>query len=213
TDGYYFLLAHLKGKFKIGVDKDELTVGDHDALAEIFTEGASSTPSDDASFKLKACKSGEPDLVAEFYGAPTNIEQDKKYHTVFVESNGGTANAGPHHVEVYLSSDGVLDAGDELVGDRNTGALPVGPIRVVNVQIELPCDPDTEGAMFLIAWTDAGEVIVESNEGNNVATDEINVIGCSEDEDAEEAADLEEDDGDEDDEKGKKDNGKGKNDD
>ncbi|MGH9992754.1 MAG: hypothetical protein ACREAZ_08940, partial [Nitrososphaera sp.] len=130
---------------------------------------------------------------------------------VFIESNGGTAKAGPHLVEVYLSSDAVLDAGDELVGDKHTGALPVGSIRVVHIQVDLPCDPDT-GAMFLIARTDAGEVIVESFEGNNIAMDEINVIGCSEDEDAEEAADLEEDDGDDDD-KGKKDKNKGKHDD
>ncbi|MCI0557939.1 MAG: hypothetical protein MN733_05545, partial [Nitrososphaera sp.] len=175
TDGYYFLLAHLKGKFKVAVDKTLLTVGEHDALAEIFTEGASSTPSDDAMFKLRECDDGEADIVADFYGAPNNIKQDKKYQTFFKESNDGTANAGPHEVKVYLSSDAILDAGDEVVGEKHVGALPAGNDRMVQIQIELPGDSDL-GPMFLIAWTDADEEISESNESNNMEVEAINVI-------------------------------------
>jgi hypothetical protein len=217
TDGYYFLLAHLKGKFKVGIDKGELIIGDHEALAEIFTDGASTTPSDDASFKLKACGKGEPDLVAESYVAPNNIKQDKKYHTYFLESNGGNAKAGPHEVYVYLSSDATLDtSSDLLVGKKHTGALPVNPVRLVHIQVEIPCGEDT-GEMFLIAFTDAEEEVNESNENNNTELDEVNVIACEEDSLLSTA-----DEDDDDDNKGKKDKvenasegnkGKGKKDD
>ncbi len=205
TDGYYFLLDHLKGKFKLAFDKDELAIGDHDALAEIFTAGASSTPSDDAHFKLKACGEGEPDLVAESYIAPNNIKQDKKYHTYFLESNGGNAKAGPHEVKVYLSSDEVLDtSSDLLVGEKHTGALPVNPVRLVHIQVEIPCGAD-DGIMNLIAWTDADEEVDESNENNNTELDEVNVIACAEESLLSTA--------DEDDEDDKENKGKGKKDD
>lgn len=201
TDGYYFLLAHLKGKFKIGIDKGELTIGDHDALAEIFTQGASSTPSDTASFKLKACGEGEPDLKAESYVAPNNIQQGKKKHTYFLESNVGNAKAGPHEVKVYLSSDTNLDtSSDLLVGEKHTGALPVNPVRLVHIQVEIPCGEDT-GDMWLIAWTDADEEVSESNENNNTEKDAVNVIACAESS----SLSTEDDDDDEDKGKGKKD--------
>jgi hypothetical protein len=199
TDGY-FLLALLSGKFKVGFDKMVLSAGDHDALAEIFTEGASSAPSDTAEFTLKACGTGKPDLVAESYVAPNNIKQDKKYNTVFLETNGGNAKADKHTVKVYLSEDNVLDTStDQLVGESQTGKLPVNPVRVVHVKVEIPCGPET-GDMFLIAWTDANKVVNESNEGNNVASDPVNVVGCEETSSASTASD---DDGDDD--KGKPD--------
>jgi len=218
-DGYYNLFRLLQCKYKVGVDKTELSIGKHTAVAEIFFVGGG-VLTDDAMFNLRAGKSGMPDLVAEVYAAQNNIQQSKKSHTFFIESNGGTAKAMPHHVRAYLSSDASLDTSvDQLVGEKHTGALPVGHLRLVQIQIHVPCGSAT-GEMFLIAWTDSGEVVDESNEGNNIAMDEVNVIGCSVDEDAEvEAADLEDDDGDDDkkgkghSEKAKKDKNKGKHDD
>lgn len=210
---YYSIIEKLKGKGKIGIDKTELSVGMHEALAEVFVEGqVDPTLSDDASFKLRACEEGQPDLLAEFYGAPANMEQDKKYNTFFIESNIGNGKAGPHEVKVYLSSDAVLDTSvDELVGEKHTGALPVNPVRMVHIKVEIPCGPDT-GDMFLIAWTDADEEVSEILETNNMAMDEVNVIGCEEDS-VVEAAEADDDDSDDDDEKGNKGKGKGKKDD
>jgi hypothetical protein len=181
TDGYYFLLAHLKGKYATFWKKSAFSPGEHDALAEIFTQGASSTPSDGAKFRLKACEEGKPDLKAEAYVAPNIMKQGQKYHTWFIESNVGNAKAGPHEVKVYLSSDAVLDtSSDLLVGEKHTGALPVNPVRPVQIQVEIPCGEDT-GNMFLIAWTDANEEIDEKNENNNTKKDPVKVKECVED--------------------------------
>lgn len=175
TEDGYLVVKQIKGKFKIGIDKTALSVGEHDALAEIFVEGqVTPTLSDEASFKLKDCESGKPDIKAEFYGAPNNIKQDKKYNTFFIERNIGTGNAGEHQVKVFLSSDDELDDDDVLVGEKNVNKLKKGNLKLVHVQIELPDDSDL-GPMFLIAMADADEEQDEINENNNIEVEEINV--------------------------------------
>jgi hypothetical protein len=171
TDGYS--LTELSGKFKIAIDKTELTVGEHDALAEIITTGE--TVTDDAHFRLRAGSSGQADLVAKFFGAPDNVKQDKKYSAFVKEANEGTGNAGEHMVSIYLSSDNTLDSGDELVGEKEVNNLKSGKDRMVHVQFELPDDADT-GAAYLIVKVDGDNDVSESSENNNSKSEAITVI-------------------------------------
>jgi hypothetical protein len=171
TDGY--VLTKLSGKFKIAMDKEALGVGEHDAIAEIITTGE--TVTDDAHFRLRAGSSGQADLVAEFFGAPNNIKQDKKYNAFVKEANEGTGNAGGHTISVYLSSDNTLDAGDELVGEKSVNNLKSGKDRMVHVQFELPNDSDT-GPAYLIVKVDGDDDISESSESNNTRPEAITVI-------------------------------------
>ncbi len=171
TDGYS--LTELSGKFKIAIDKTELTVGEHDALAEIITTGE--TVTDDAHFRLRAGSSGQADLVAKFFGAPDNVKQDKKYSAFVKEANEGTGNAGEHMVSIYLSSDNTLDSGDELVGEKEVNNLKSGKDRMVHVQFELPDDADT-GPAYLIVKVDGEDDVSESSENNNSKSEAITVI-------------------------------------
>ena len=171
TDGY--VLTKLSGKFKIAMDKEALGVGEHDALAEIITTGE--TVTDDAHFRLRAGSSGQADLVAEFFGAPNNIKQDKKYNAFVKEANEGTGNAGKHTIAIYLSSDSTLDAGDELVGEKQVNNLKSGKDRMVHVQFELPNDSDT-GAAFLIVKVDGEDEVSETSESNNTKNESITVL-------------------------------------
>jgi hypothetical protein len=171
TDGYS--LTELSGKFKIAIDKTELTVGEHDALAEIITTGE--TVTDDAHFRLRAGSSGQADLVAKFFGAPDNVKQDKKYSAFVKEANEGTANAGEHMISIYLSSDNVLDGSDELVGEKEVNNLKSGKDRMVHVQFELPDDADT-GPAYLIVKVDGDNDVSESSENNNSKPEAITVI-------------------------------------
>jgi hypothetical protein len=171
TDGYS--LTELSGKFKIAIDKTELTVGEHDALAEIITTGE--TVTDDAHFRLRAGSSGQADLVAKFFGAPDNVKQDKKYSAFVKEANEGTGNAGEHMISIYLSSDSELDGSDELVGEKEVNNLKSGKDRMVHVQFELPDDADT-GAAYLIVKVDGDNDVSESSENNNSKSEAITVI-------------------------------------
>jgi hypothetical protein len=176
-DGYYSL-AKLKGKFKILIDKTELTIGDHDALAEIFRTGGADVLTDDAHFKLRAGSSGEADLTPTFLGAPDNIKPDKKYNAFVKEKNQGTGNAGDHSIKVYLSDDNVLDGSDTLVGDKDVQNLKAGKTRMVTVQFELPEGADL-GDAYLIVKVDGDDDVSESNEGNNTQPEHIEVVSSA----------------------------------
>lgn len=173
TDGY--VLTKLSGKFKVGIDKTQLTVGEHDATAEIFTVGDPIPLTDDAHFKLRAGSSGQADLVAKFFGATDNVKQDKKYSAFVKEANEGTGNAGEHTISIYLSEDNVLDSGDELVGEKEVNKLKSGKDRMVHVQFELDDDAETGGA-FLIVKVDDGDDVNETNENNNTKPEAITVV-------------------------------------
>ena len=171
TDGY--LLTKLSGKFKIAIDKTELTVGEHDALAEIITTGETLT--DDAHFRLRAGSTGEADLTPEFFFTWPNIPAGEERRAWIVEENIGTGNAGKHMVSVYLSEDDVLDGSDILVGQKEGKAIKSGKDTLLVVKYELPEDTDP-GQAYVIVKLDSEDDVNESNEGNNVDARVINVI-------------------------------------
>jgi len=171
TDGY--LLTKLSGKFKIAIDKTQLTVGEHDALAEIITTGE--TVQDDAHFKLRAGSTGEADLTPEFLFAWPNIPTGEKRNAFVFEENIGTGNAGKHVVGIYLSEDNVLDGSDILVGDKEGKPLKSGKDTLLVVKFELPEDTDP-GQAYIIVKLDSEDDVNESNEGNNELARQINVL-------------------------------------
>jgi hypothetical protein len=219
TDGYYYLLKFLKGKFKVSFVKTQLDVGEHTALVQIeTTDGV--ILEDDAQFKLKACEPKKPDLVAEFLWTPNWIKRDREYNAFFLETNEGQANAGEHNVGLYLSQNKKLESGDDLVGDKTVDMLKKGHFKIVHIKFQL--DPDAEkGKAWLIAHTDDNEEIDEKKENNNSETHKIRVgraeseipLSVHEAEDDEEEEDEEEEDHDEHEESHKGKDKKGKKDD
>ncbi|MGH9876963.1 MAG: CARDB domain-containing protein [Nitrososphaerales archaeon] len=178
TDGYYFLLAHLKGKFIIGIDKTELAAGHHFALAEIFTEGAASTPSDENRFELReACEPSDPDLVLKKLATPHFIHKDREYHAYITQKNEGLSQAGEHVIKLFLSYDDELDLGDEVLGQFEVDQLNPGRSKPFHIPFELP-DDAVKGQAFLIAMTDADEEVDEVDEGNNDRIREI-IVGAA----------------------------------
>jgi hypothetical protein len=173
SDGYS--LSKIKGKFKIQIDKTKLTVGDHDALAEIFRTGGGSPITDDAHFKLRAGSSGDADLISQFFGAPNNVKDDKKYNAFVKEKNQGTGNAGEHTIKVYLSEDNTIGAGDIVVGEKDVENLKAGKDRMVTVQFEIPDGYDL-GLAYLIVKIDSENDVGESNETNNTQPEVIHVV-------------------------------------
>ncbi|MGI0036812.1 MAG: CARDB domain-containing protein [Nitrososphaera sp.] len=171
TDGY--LLKLLKGKFKIAIDKTLLTVGEHDALAEIITTGETLT--DDAHFRLRGGSTGQADLTPEFFFTWPNIPAGEMRRAWVFEENIGDGNAGMHMVSVYLSEDNILDGSDILVGDKEAKALKSGKDTLLVVKYELPEGTDS-GQAYLILELDTEDDVNESFENNNVEARQINVI-------------------------------------
>jgi hypothetical protein len=173
SDGYYYMLQFLKGKYTVSFVKTQLDVGEHTALVQIqTTDGVILT--DDAEFNLKACEPKKADLVAEFLWTPNWIKRDREYHAFFLETNQGKANAGEHDVGLYLSQNKKLESGDDLVGDKTVDMLKKGHFKIVHIKFQLA--PDAEkGPAWLIAHTDDNEEIDEKKENNNSESHKIRV--------------------------------------
>jgi len=78
--------------------------------------------------------------------------------------------APPSSLKFYLSTDGVLDPLDvELPPARAIPALGPGATSTVTTTLLIPATAAV-GASFLIARADALDAVIESDEGNNVAT-------------------------------------------
>jgi hypothetical protein len=170
-DGYYFL-SKLKGKFKIAVDKTELAVGDHDALAEIIRTDLE-TAQDDAHFKLREGPAGgDEDLVAKGFKAWESVDKNKKHHVFVDEANDGDRNAKRHMISIYMSDDNILDDGDILIGNKDMHGLKAGNERHVHLEYNIP-DGTPNGMIYLIVKVDSEDGINESDEGNNVITKQI----------------------------------------
>src|SRR5205807_1431686 len=84
-------------------------------------------------------------------------------------------NAGPapslapaSTARFYLSTDQTLDLGtDVLLGSRAVPALTAGAFSNASMTLTIPANT-SEGAFFILVTADALNVVVESNEGNNV---------------------------------------------
>jgi len=169
---YYTVVELFQGKFKVGVDKDELAVGDHKALVQVITPSGVLT--DDAMFTLKDCKEGKPDLVAKNLATPhwIKLERDPVYNAYFIQKNQGGSKAGEHMIKLFLSYDDELDPGDDLLAQLTVEQLFAGRSKMFHMTFELP-DDAVRGPAFLIVMTDADEEVDEEDEGNNTRVREI----------------------------------------
>jgi hypothetical protein len=170
SDGY--ALGPSKGKFVIAMDKLELGVGEHEAMAEVILDGDTLGATDE--FVLNPSEPALPDLVAKYFFAPSTIKKPLKYWTFTVETNEGLDDAKNHQVKVYLSEDDTLDAGDKLLGQRGIGGLEVGDFNIIPIKIKVGKNTDT-GTQYLLVKIDANEKIEEQSENNNVLSNQANI--------------------------------------
>lgn len=82
--------------------------------------------------------------------------------------NTGLATAGPFTVRFHLSSDGVLDGGDPLVGVRSLTGLAAGGASATPTSLRIPATV-REGEYYVIAVVDAAGQQAELDETNNAA--------------------------------------------
>lgn len=81
-------------------------------------------------------------------------------------AGGGTAPATT--TRYYLSSNGVPDASDVLLGSRPVPALSPGTTDTATVTLTIPAET-AAGSWFVLAVADGEGVVAETNEANNFA--------------------------------------------
>jgi hypothetical protein len=99
---------------------------------------------------------------------PTAVGGQKGRVLVRVSNTGQAAMKSPVGVELFASSDADVDASDVLL---KTGRkrLRLAPGRSAGMRLRFAYPDDIDGPRFLLARVDAGGVVSEADEANNVA--------------------------------------------
>ena len=110
----------------------------------------------------------QPDLVAaSMSNPPTSVRRKGTFSVTDVVRNQGTGTAAASTTRYYLSVDAVRNLGDQLLtGARSVPSLAPGAQSAGTVSVKVPASMAT-GSYFVLACADDGNVVAESNEGNN----------------------------------------------
>ncbi|HEU6455875.1 MAG TPA: CARDB domain-containing protein, partial [Roseateles sp.] len=115
-----------------------------------------------------------PDLVVGNLATTGLLQGGEAVSLAWTTRNTGSAPAANIREKVYLSQDGVVDAGDTLLGERLIDSLAAGASSNGSLSFTLPVD--LSGAWRLIVATDTGNANNEStNENNNLDSLAVNV--------------------------------------
>jgi hypothetical protein len=111
--------------------------------------------------------SGLPIVVTVLHPTETRYETRCNLAATLAVFNPGSETAERSILQVFLSLDETLDAGDQLVKeDHNVG--PLGPGENEEFAIKFRLKGQSATGDFLIGVVDATTVVQELNENNNV---------------------------------------------
>jgi thermitase len=113
------------------------------------------------------------DLVIASMTVPTTAGAGQPITVNDTTRNQGGGAAPTSTTAFYLSTNNVLDAGDTPLGSRSVPALDPGGSSAASTMLTIPAG--TAGSYYLIAQTDAGGAIAETNETNNTTARAIQV--------------------------------------
>src|SRR5262249_25047648 len=112
-----------------------------------------------------------PDLTITALSAPTSIMVGNQAPVSYtVTSRGSSAASGSWYDALYLSANGIFDAGDTLIVDQpRTGPAGLAPGGQYPVQqtVQLPSNLPA-GSYYLLAVADRRGELAEGSEINNV---------------------------------------------
>ncbi len=115
-----------------------------------------------------------PDLAVTALSAPATAAPGGTITVTDTVKNQGAGAAGASTTRFYLSSNGLLDAGDVELGLRAVPALAAGAISSASTTLAIPTGIAT-GAYYVLARADADSVVPETQETNNVASAPVQI--------------------------------------
>jgi subtilase family serine protease/subtilisin family serine protease len=110
-----------------------------------------------------------PDLVISSLAAPAGAGASGTISVTDTTRNAGAGAAVASVTRFFLSTDGLLDAGDVLLGSRTVAALGPGASDSGTVTLTIPPGIPT-GIYYLIAKANADNVVVETLDVNNTTS-------------------------------------------
>jgi subtilase family serine protease len=115
------------------------------------------------------------DLSGTFKNSISNLGRSKsKNVSLRLRADGNTSATGRITIQLFASADGVLDAGDILIGQLTDRSIDLAPGKGKTLKIKAKAPESLPAGNYtLIAFIDATAVFAETNEANNA------VVGSS----------------------------------
>jgi alpha-tubulin suppressor-like RCC1 family protein/subtilase family serine protease len=127
--------------------------------------------------KVSAAMAIGPDLVVSALTAPPSTVAGSTITVSDTTSNSGGGSTGTEtSTAFYLSSNGVLDGGDTLLGARTVPALEAGLSDSASTSLTIP-GGTAPGTYYIIAKADSGSAVSEASETNNTKVSAAMAIG------------------------------------
>ncbi len=123
--------------------------------------------------KSKSIKIG-PDLIVSLITAPSSAARGSTISVTDTTKNNGGGDAIASTTKLYLSTNTTWDAGDAYLGSRSVPLLTAGASSAGSTSVTIPSGIAT-GPYYIIALTDDGNVVAETNETNNKKTKAITI--------------------------------------
>ncbi|MEX2214850.1 MAG: LamG-like jellyroll fold domain-containing protein, partial [Phycisphaeraceae bacterium] len=117
-----------------------------------------------------------PDLTITPTLAPTSATSGSEVELQWLTENLGTADTAGSFVErIYLSTNGTVSGNDALLFERTVGPLAAGASLMGSTFVTIPIDRFGDNLQFLFVVDALDEIEEFNNEGNNLATSEVDV--------------------------------------
>jgi N-acetylmuramoyl-L-alanine amidase/CARDB len=146
-------------------------------LIRVFSYGIGSTFS--GNFNICVFGNSQPDLTITAGTQTVSLTTVTAGNSITAscsEDNSGSSAAGANHVTLWLSSDNILNTGnDTYLGQIAFPSLPASSNSLIlSSNITIPA-ATCAGNYYLFFWADGNQVVAESNESNNFASRQITV--------------------------------------
>ena len=107
-----------------------------------------------------------PDLRVTAFDVPGGGAPGGTITVTDTTQNEGVGEAAESTTQYYLSTNALLDGGDELIGSRSVGVLASQGVSTGSASVQIP-PATTPGSYYLLATADGGDVVAEAVETNN----------------------------------------------
>jgi subtilisin family serine protease len=146
-----------------------VTTGTHYLIAKADVDDVLSESNETNNTVARSIQIG-PDLTLSALTVPGNGAADSTIVVSDTTKNQGGGRASATVTRFYLSTNGVLDAGDTLLaGSRDVGVLDPGTFSSGATTVTIPAST-APGTYYIVAKADADGALVETSEANNTSS-------------------------------------------
>jgi hypothetical protein len=149
-------------------------VGSYYLLARADANAVVPESTEANNIKIKALSLG-PDLVVATLSVPASGGAGTAITVTATTKNQGGSGAGASTTKFYLSTNPTFGAGDVVLGSRAVAALGARASSATSSSLIIPAGT-APGSYFLLAGSDATQVVKEAKEGNNVTSRALTIL-------------------------------------